>query len=80
MTNIAFFLCFIPLLLFQTSTVSNPPTIQPNIATTESSNDVFDDDDSDEAITDDNDNTNIVNIVDKSNSSFLYLFSSHLFN
>ncbi|XP_055297159.1 lachesin-like [Sitodiplosis mosellana] len=46
--------------------ISNPPTMQPGLGTTPSSNDDFDDDDSEEAITDDNE-SNIINIVDKSN-------------
>lgn len=57
--------CFLPL-------VSNPPTIQPSLGTTQSSNDAFDDDNSDEGITDDNE-INIINTVDKCNEIFLIL-------
>lgn len=47
--------------------MTNPPTIQPSLVTAHTINDDFDeDDDSEEAITDDNDN-NIINVVDKSN-------------
>ena len=53
--------------------VSNPPTMQPGLGTTQSSNDAFDDDDSEEAITDDNE-SNIINIVDKCNVILLYFF------
>lgn len=48
--------------------VSNPPTSLPKLETTESSNDVFDDDDdSQETFTDDNENVNVVYTLDKSN-------------
>lgn len=43
--------------------------MQPGQETTQSSNDAFDDDDSEEPITDDND-SNIINIVDKCNEIF----------
>lgn len=62
--------------------MSNPPTIQPSLGTTQTTNDDFDDDDDDdseEPITDDNDN-NIINIVDKCNEDiflFNHYFSVH---
>lgn len=57
--------------------VSNPPTIQPSLGTTQTTNDDFeddDDDDSEEPITDDNDN-NIINIVDKCNENTFLNFA-----
>lgn len=62
--------------------VSNPPTIQPSLGTTQTTNDDFDDDDDDddsqEPITDDNDN-NIINIVDKCNENTFINFALTLF-
>lgn len=59
--------------LFVVSTIaSHPPTIHPHVATTEASNDVFDDNDNDEAVTDGTQH-NGINAVDKSN--FYQLFT-----
>lgn len=46
---------------------SNPPTLQPFAGTTESTNDLFDSDDDSSEGSDDEDNFNQINIVDKSN-------------
>lgn len=45
--------------------------MQPNLGTTPASRDALDDDDSEEAITDDNEN-NIINIADKCNGIFQF--------
>lgn len=69
--------CFFAPLLHRVA--SHPPTIHPVIVTTEPSNDVLDDNDNKEAVTDDTHANNVVNVVDKSNFTWIW-HVLHLFH
>lgn len=71
-----FYYLFFRFVLPISTVVSNPPTLQPGLAATQSPDDAFDDDDIEEAIT--NENDNIINIVDKCNFLVHFLFRKYL--